>query len=148
MYIDDSDNVVRHAPAKKLIFDDYGNAVALAPQAFEMRDHLGEEALSVNWVEYFEGAFHDRLFSLIKAARKCRNIGIESAFGVGNVGRIRQCCANLEHTKVRVLHDKKNKKNPSHARIIRLPMNDQLVMASLASEAFDTLVRDTDVSDE
>lgn len=51
--IPDSDHIARHVPWSKLRKDEDDNVLGVLGEAFRRRE--GEGALSVNWVEYFEG---------------------------------------------------------------------------------------------
>lgn len=144
MFLPKGDHISRYVPYKKLLRDVGDNPVGILPQAFEMREERGEKALSVNWLEYFCGTHEDNIVQTIKSFRLSRDgeIGASSAFGIGNVGVLEDTCEKHRHTKVRVLYDKKkvSRNNESHARIIRLPINDMVIMQSLAADVFTTLV--------
>lgn|SRR3990172_5364405 len=144
MFLPKEDHVSRHVPYSKLLRDDDDNPVGILPQAFEMREKIDEKALSVNWLEYFGNNHEDNIVKTIQSFRLSRDgkIGNFSAFGIGNVGILEDTCAEHRHTKVRVLYDKKkvSRNNKSHARIIRLPINDRVIMQSLASNVFTKLV--------
>lgn len=149
MYLSKEHHVSRHAPYKKLLRDDDDNPVGLLPQAFEMREELGEKSLSVNWLEYFSKNHADNIVEAIQNFRLSRDgkVGKLSAFGIGNVGMLEDICAKHQHTKVRVLHDGRKSKNnnASHARIIRLPFNNLPIMESLAYDVFTELVPNKDI---
>ena len=149
MYLPRENNVSRHVPYKKLLRDNNDNPVGISPQAFEMREEKNEDALSVNWLEYFGNDHAGNRAKLIKSFRLSRSgkVGKLSAFGFGNVGVLEDICTKHKYTKVRVLHDEKkaSANNKSHAHIIRLPINDLEVMQSLASEVFTQLLANKDI---
>ena len=153
MYLDDDQNTSRHAPYKKVLRDnDDDTPIGLMPQAFEMREWLSEKALSVNWLEYYEKDHQGNIVAMIKDFREARSalgqkVGLKSVFGIGNVGKLLSVCTDLQHTRVKVLFEDKKSKvhNKSHATIIRLPMNDDLVMQALAAEVFTEIVANKDV---
>lgn len=151
MYLSKEHHVSRHVPYKKLLRDDDDNPVGILPQAFEMRE-IDKESLSVNWLEYFGNNHADNIVKTIQSFRLSRLsmdiiIGKLSAFGIGNVGKLEDTCAGHHHAKVRVQYDDKkvSKNNQSHARIIRLPINDLVIMQSLASDVFTELVLNKDI---
>jgi len=154
MYLDEEHHVSRHVPYKKLIRDESDEPVGVLPQAFEMRQKLGEKALSVNWLEYFDSHHDDNIVRMVKSFRKSREdkgqkVGVNSAFGIGNVGELIEKCKGLKAKKAKVLFNDKRKKgeSESHATIIRLPINDEAIMHSLASEVFTELVKNKDIND-
>jgi hypothetical protein len=147
MYLIKEDHVCRYVPYKKLLRDDEDNPVGILPQAFEIRE-IDKKALSVNWLEYFGDNHADNIVKTIKSFRlSWKGKTDNSAFGIGNVGMLEDTCAEQKHSKVRVLYDEKkgSAKNKSHAQIIRLPINDQMVMQSLASDVFTELVANKDI---
>jgi len=152
MYLSDVDHASRHVPYKKQIRDDYDNPIGVLPQAFEMREHRGEDALSVNWLEYFGGKYDQNLIEAINDYRSAikangSKVGVKSAFAIGSVGKMHKICQENGAPKVRIVHD--NKKgaatNKSHSRIIRMPINDLNLMSLFASEVFNDLVRNQDI---
>ena len=118
-----------------------------------MRLDKGENALSVNWLEYVDGGSHQN--NIIKTITNFRmhrialggNVGALSAFGIGNVGILEAICTSSHFPKVRVIHEEKKESaaNKSHARISRLPLNDENLMGLLASEVFTEIIRNKDI---
>lgn len=153
MYLDDDQNTSRHVPYKKVLRDNEDDTpIGLTPQAFEMREWLGEKALSMNWLEYFGKDHETNIVEMINDFRESRRaqekkVGLNSIFGIGNVGKLQSVCANLQHSKVKVLFEENKRKvhNKSHSTIIRLPMNDDLVMQALAAEVFTEIIANKDV---
>jgi hypothetical protein len=134
----DEDRVVRNVPWKKLLKDEDDNVLGFLPIAFELRrDETTptgfEEALSVNWLEYFTTP-QTRVRDCIWAMRKARNLGGKSVFAIGQVGSIKQVCL-ARGSRVRVIYEPEAG-NPSHAGVRRLPPNDLRLMDALATEAF------------
>ncbi len=148
-YLRIEDHVSRYAHPKKVIRDENEEPVSLTPQAFEMRVKLNEESLSVNWLEFFGGDHSSNIRETIQSFRKQWGGPLSdlSAFGIGNVGRLEDVCTEHQYSKVKVLYnEKKNtKQNPSHATIIRLPINELVVMEALASEVFKEIVANKDI---
>lgn len=155
MYLPREDHISRHVPYNKLLRDADDNPVGILPQAFEMRIKINEKALSVNWLEYFGDNHANNIVKMIKRFRRYRlsrniKVGKLSAFGIGNVGLLVDICSERQHTKVKVQYDEKKvlDNNESHARIIRLPINDQMIMQSLASDVFTELVPNKDIPEK
>ena len=153
MYLKKNDHVSRWAPYKKLLRDQNNKPLRLLPQAFEMTDKDNGK-LSVNWLEYFCGSHSTNIIKTVQAYRKMikdryngRVVGELSAFGIGNVGMLEDACAVYNYTKVRVVYDERKveENNKSHARIIRLPLNNQDVMLTLASNVFTEIVPNKDI---
>lgn len=142
MYVDKKDHVSRYIPRKKLLVDDKENPVGILPQAFEMRVDKEEKDLSVNWLEHFGNNYQQNIAHMVQSFtlswnRQGAKIGKGSAFSVANVGVLENKCAQIGQKSVKVLLDEKPKNsNPSHARIIRLPINNDEVMQVLASDVF------------
>ena len=152
MYLPDKDHVSRHVPYKKLLRDGDDNPIGILPQAFEMRVELNEKSLSVNWLEYFCNNHSTNIVKMITQFRLYRvklskKVGLLSAFGIGNVGILLAKCVEHQHKKVRLLYDEKKvlEHNESHAIIIRLPINDLVIMQCFASEVFTDLVLNKDI---
>lgn len=152
MYLRKDHHVSRHVPYTKFHKDDDGNPIAILPQAFEMRPEKDKNALSVNWLEYFAGTHKFNIVETIKNFRIHRvslggKVGALSAFGIGNVGKLEAVCTSCQYPKVRVIHEEKRESstNKSHARISRLPVNDQNLMGLLASEVFTEIIRNKDI---
>lgn len=136
----DEDHVMRHVPWKKLRRDEDDNVLGFLPQAFELRPD--EEALSVNWVEFFSDPA-TRVRDSVWAMRKARDAGGKSAFGIGNVGKIKETCL-ARGIRVRILHEPRGNE-PAHAGIRRLPPDDLTLLAALAEDAFTEMVRNADI---
>ena len=136
----EKDHIMRYVPWSKLRRDGNDTVLGFLPQAFQLRE--GEEALSVNWVEYFPNPA-TRVHDCVRALRQARSAGKKSAFGVGNVETIKQTCLD-RGIKVRILHEPKEGE-PAHAGIRRLPRDDLTLLAALAEDAFIYLIRNADV---
>lgn len=149
MELPDKDHVARHVPFKKLLTDDDDNPISILPQAFRMREGHDKKQLSVNWLEYFRSSHSSNIEKLVTAFRRARGgkVGELSAFGIGNVGRLIGKGVELEHKKVRVVYHKphKGQANPSHAVIVKLPMNDDLVMQTLATDVFSQIIPNSSI---
>jgi len=135
-YLPDHDHVMRFVPWTKLRRDENDNVIGFLPQAFELRPD--EDSLSVNWLEYFGGNRDENVRASITLFRDTRNVGKKSAFGVGQVGKIKQVC-NANGAAVRISYDPESD-NLSHSVIRRLPRDDQGLLDALASEAFSELI--------
>jgi hypothetical protein len=136
----DEDHVMRYVPWGKLRRDEDDNVLGFLPQAFQLRPD--EEALSVNWIEYFSDPATRRRDS-VWAMRRAMGVGAKSAFAIGNVGRIKTTCL-ASGVKVRIVHEPKDNE-PAHSAIRRVPRDDLNLLAALADEAFAEMMRNTDI---
>ena len=93
----DTDHVVRHVPSQLL--DDNGMPF---PQAFELRP--AETYLSTSWSEFFDGLLADRLAGCACVMSHNRTIKVRDAFAVGNVGEIKDACAEFNQ-KIRIVSE-------------------------------------------
>lgn len=141
MNLPDVDHVARHVPSKKLRRDGNDKVLGFLPQAFELRS--GEQSLSVNWLEYYQGTQKDQLKEMAKALRDRRTIGKRDAFGISNVGKLKSVCFDGGST-VRVVYAP-NKAIPDHCEIRYLPREDLALLAAVAEDAFSNLVRNIDI---
>lgn len=148
MYLTKKDHVSRYIPYKRQLRDDNDEPVGFLPQGFKMRENRDEKDLSVDWLEYFGKSHAENIVSAIAAfigRTRNKKIGKLSVFGIANVGKLEEICTEHQHTKVRIVHNEK--KNSSHGKIVRLPINDPNMMQILATEVFKELVRYKDVAD-
>ena len=136
----DEDHVMRHVPWGKLRKDEDDNVLGFLPQAFQLRPD--EESLSVNWMEFFTDPA-TRARDLVWAMRKARDIGGKSAFGIANVGKIKETCLACG-VKVRIVHEPKDNE-PAHAGCRRLPKDDLILLEALAQDAFTQMVQNADI---
>ena len=88
----DKDHVIRHVSWTKLRRDENDNILGFLPHAFALRP--GEESLSVNWLEISDGDQNARIKKTIWELRAANDIRKKSAFGIGNVGNIKNICKN------------------------------------------------------
>ncbi len=144
MNLPDEDHVMRYVPWARLRKDEDQNILGFLPQAFELKPD--EKSLSVNWLEKFGGDPESRIQASVKTFRGTIRVGRKSAFGIGNVGRIKEIC-RTSGINVRILHEPEPN-NPSHSSIHRLPREDQALLEALAADAFVDLVRNADIPDE
>jgi hypothetical protein len=136
------DHVVRYVPWSRLRKDEDDNVIGFLPQAFSLRE--GEESLSLNWLEYFSGDRGQRIRNLVNELRRVRTVGAKSAYGVGNVGRIKEVCDG-NGTRVRIVYEPLDD-NLSHSELRRLQHEDMSLLDALATQAFSEMVRDADVN--
>ena len=145
MNLPDEDHVMRHVGHKNLERDGNGHHTGrFLPGAVTLRDC--ENGLSVNWLEHFSNTMDANIIASIKTFRNIRSVKKSSAFGVANVGNIRDICAQHGFNKVLIVHAPNNPKNESHSEIIRLPRNDLALCDALALSAFTTLIPDSDIA--
>lgn len=133
----DHDHIIRHVAYGRLIRDEDDNPVGIRADALRLR--VNEEYLSVNWLEYYEDK-DTQLNQSIWAMRQVRCLGGKSAFAIANVGKVKELCATRD-LKVRIVHEPEDK-NPGHAAVRRIARidDDQVLLDSLAQDAFGRLV--------
>jgi hypothetical protein len=141
--LDDSHHVLRHVPSKKLIKDEDDNIIGFFPEAFAPRPS-DTNGVSVNWIEYFNETHEDNLLKSIQLFRNMRKISRNSAFGVGNVEKIKKTVED-HNRKIRIVFDG-HENNPSHSLIRDLTTDDLLLLETLATNAFD-LILNNNISD-
>lgn len=141
--IPEQDHILRYAGSNRLQRDDQGRVIALAPQAFGLRE--GEDNLSVTWMEYFSHCCTPRGHGAVRAFRKSmtKPLGRNSAFGIANVGRL------LSETKrqkrrLRVLQEP-TPENAGHAIVGGYTNEDSNLLELLASSVFTELLHNKDV---
>jgi len=132
---------MRYVPWTKLRRDEDDNVLGALPQAFQLRPE--EEALSVNWIEYFSDPA-TRIRDSVWAMRKAMGVGKKSNFAIGNVGKIKATCLASGGIRVRIVYEPKDNE-PAHSAIRRVPRDDLSILAALADEAFAEMVRKVDV---
>ena len=108
-------------------------------EAFKLRPD--EDALSVNWLEYFEGDREARIQASVRTFRSTLRVGTKSAFGVGNVAKIKEVC-RARSARVRIVYEPRED-NQSHSAIRRLPRDDAILLDALAADAFAELIYNT-----
>lgn len=137
----DEDHVMRYVPWGKLRRDDDDRVVGFLGDAFKLRSD--EESLSVNWLEYFEGDRDAEIRASVMTFRSTLKVGTKSAFGIGNVGKIKEICRS-RGANVRIVHEPMDD-NKSHSALRRLPRDDTILLDALAADAFAELIHNTDV---
>ena len=135
----DDDHVMRYVPWGKLRRDEDDNIVGFLGEAFKLRPD--EDALSVNWLEYFEGDREARIQASVRTFRSTLRVGTKSAFGVGNVAKIKEVC-RARSARVRIVYEPRED-NQSHSAIRRLPRDDAILLDALAADAFAELMYNT-----
>jgi hypothetical protein len=137
----DDHHVMRYAPWGKLRRDEDDNVLGFLGEAFKLRPD--EDSLSVNWLEYFDGDHEAQIQASVKMFRRTITVGIKSAFGVGNVAKIKEVC-RARGASVRIVYEPTDD-NPSHSGIRRLPRDDEILLDSLAADAFAELIHNTTI---
>lgn len=141
MTIPDLNHVMRHVPWSKLHKDENDNILGILPQAFALRD--GEDGLSVNWVEHYEGSFDEQIVKTVQDIRVTVKVGPKGAFGVSTVIAVKETCKNTTKS-IKVVYWP-NSKNPSHTLIRHLPAEDIALLDALSKEAFSELIHNSDI---
>jgi hypothetical protein len=124
--------------------------MGLYPQAMMLKTKIGEEYLSVNWLEHWPGTRATRLKNIVeihrRKAKSGRPLSQESGIAVLRTGGILEIGASHDR-RLRVVWTR-TKEDPSYSRISGLPLDnsDQLLIASLVEEAYRDfmLLRDVD----
>jgi hypothetical protein len=91
----ETDHIVRHVPFKLLD----GQGLPL-PQAFELRPN--EKYLSASWLEFFSGGRAAELAGCATLMSHYRQIKSHDVLAVGNVGEIKDACAEFDQ-KIRIV---------------------------------------------
>lgn len=143
----DSDHVVRHVPWGRLLRDEDDNVVGVLGEAFAPRP-ADNSALSVNWLEFYDGDWKTRLDTTVNAFRANRKldgkkVGLQSAFAIGNVAKIKSICG-VSSRGVRIVFAP-SRNNPSHSVIRNIPPDDMTLLDTLATEGLVALVRNSDI---
>jgi hypothetical protein len=132
----DEDHVMCYVPWGKLLKDKDDNVLGFLGTAFNLKPD--EPSVSVNWLEYFGGDRETNIEASIKTFRSTLTVGGKSAFGIGNVAKIKEVC-RANGASVRIVHEPKDN-NKSHSGIRRLPPDDFTLLDALAADAFVELI--------
>jgi hypothetical protein len=136
MNLPDEDHVMRYVPWGRLRKDQDDNVLGFLGDAFKLRPT--EDHLSVNWLEYFDGDRNAKIRASVRVFRKTMDVGGKSAFGIGNVAKIKSVCRAYSAT-VRIVYEPRDD-NGSHSGIRRLPRDDFTLLEALAADAFVELI--------
>jgi hypothetical protein len=135
----DEDHVMRYASWNRLRKDEDDNVLGFLGDAFQLKP--GEPSLSVNWLEYFDGDRDEKIRMSVKTFRETIKVGTKSAFGIGNVAKIKEICRG-NGSSVRIVYEPTDD-NPSHSGIRRLPRDDLSLLEALAADAFVELLQNS-----
>lgn len=144
MNLPDQDHVIRHVSSSKLLRDGDGKILGFLPQAFALRPT--EVSLSVNWLAFFDGDHSTRTEKTIQELRTSQVIRKKSAFGIGNVGNIKEVC-KTNRAVVKIVYSPRGH-IPSHSEIRDLPRDHLLLLQALATDAFCEIVRNADIAEK
>ena len=123
---------MRFVPSKLQERDENGNVIGFWPAAFAHRDV--EDYLSVNWLEYFEGA-HASNAAACKAGIQTVLKSSTAMFGVAQVGRVK-ALAQHNAKPVRIVYYPNSSNNPSHSAIFMDPPAPDTVCEDMAREFY------------
>lgn len=150
--IPEADHILRHARQRHLKWelDSKGKPVAILrcfPDLFKLRNSPEfirkhgepEQALSVNWIEFFDGDSKDQLQQTVKDFRSVIKIKKSEAFAKLNVGEFKGVCKK-HSAKVRIIPDAKKSTIKSHSSITQLPQDNAMLFNDLCNLAFDSLI--------
>lgn len=141
--LSDHNHVIRHIPWSKLRRDEDDNVLGFLPQAFALRPN--EEALSVNWLEIYDGSHECRIKKTIHELRSVQKINKKSAFGIANVGIIKEVCKKNNNSVKVVFTPRSN--IPSHSEIRHFSSEESALLEALAAEAFSELIHNADIEE-
>jgi hypothetical protein len=136
---------LRYVPWGRLRKDEDGNVIGFLPQAFRLRE--GEDYLSVNWLEYYEGDRDAQIRLSVWAIRASfpNPLGPKSAFGIANIARIKEIALSAG-ARLRIIHEPEGDVNPGHAGVRRLPADDLTLLEALAADAFTERVSNAEIA--
>ena len=144
MNLPNQDHVIRHVSWSKLRRDGDDNILGFLPQAFALRPvEESIKSISVNWLEYYDGDHATRTKKSVQSLRTTKPIGEKTAFGIGNVGKIKEICSQ-NAAVVKIVYAPTDG-NPSHSVIRHLPKDDLSLLAAMATDAFCELVLNADI---
>jgi hypothetical protein len=141
--IADEHHVARRCGYQVIERDALSNeVVGLYPTAMKLRQEINETYLSVNWLEHCSGAKIERLRIVIaihRAKAKTR-LSPHSGVAVLNAGRIGEI--GIGHGHRLAIRSTPSKDDASYSRVSGLPLDnsDELLIASLADEAYKDFV--------
>jgi hypothetical protein len=133
------DHVMRYVSWTKLRRDERDNVLGFLGEAFKRKPD--EDSLSVNWLEHFDGDREAQIQASVRTFRRTITVGTKSAFGIGNVGKIKEVCRD-RGASVRIVYEPTDD-NKSHSGIRRLPRDDSILLDALAADAFAELIHNT-----
>lgn len=137
-----ADHIVRYVPWSKLRRDEDDNIIGFLGTAFERKP--GEDAPSYIWLEFFPGTKEDQVKESVHVFRSTIQVGKKSAFGIGNVGVVKEIC-EANGAAVRIVYDPVED-NLAHSEIRRFPADDIELLEALAADAFVHLVKNAEIS--
>ena len=137
--IPDSDHVLRFLRVRDQFRDLESDELrGVHAAAFEPRP-CDKGALSVTWIEYFQGTSSTPLIKAIAAFRKAWGRSLQKPlFAKANVGSLKAVCKHAGKP-VRVLHEPTTN-NRGHAAIRRLQDAESVVFDQLAHDTFAELL--------
>jgi hypothetical protein len=143
--IPDSDDVLRWIKKRLILRGHNEEFLGIDHEVFKLRSdpvflekHKGvpEKSLSINWINYFQGAEIQRIKSVIEdytGGLESKKISNNAYFSKINVGKLKSIC--LKHNaKVRVIHHQ-TKNIKSHGEITQLPQDNSLLFDDLCELA-------------
>lgn len=132
----DDHHVMRYVSWTKLRRDGDDNVLGFLPVAFELR--VGEESLSVNWLEYFSGDRQIQISECVKMFRTSIDVKKKSAFGVAKVRKVKDVC-QMNGKAIRIVYAP-SPNNNAHASIQKIPRDEFAIFEALAADAFSEII--------
>ena len=131
--IPDEDDVVRHVPYRKIIFDDNENIVGIFPQAYTLRKD--EQHLSVSWLDIHEGSRLEKLKGVLVGLQASMDVGAKSVLTIGNVLAIKKAVHSATNINLRFTYAP-SIANKAHALIHNINNEDLNLLMAMAGEGF------------
>lgn len=141
-----TDHVMRQVSGNKCYRDSQQQVTGFYPDAFQLRTHLSEKDLSVNWVEFFACSTHAANAAACKAASNTARPSKNAVYGVAQVDVVVKAAThNTKSAKV-IFAPTKGKPatttnpaippNPSHAGVFLVQPVPDAVGEELAREFY------------
>lgn len=128
----DEDHVMRVIPWSRLRKTEDDVVIGLLPEAFMLREE--EEALSVNWIEYFSKDRPGNIKASVHAFRVSLKIGRKAAYAVAKVAKVKEVGLNKQK-KIRIVYSPTSN-NKSHSSV-HVAINDDLALMDALTHEFE-----------
>ena len=135
--IPDNNNILRHIKPSYLKRDHHGIVIGVFPDFFRLREK--EKAISVNWIEFFNGGINEQVKQAIADFKKGYNLKKSSYFAKINVGDLKRICFSYKN-KIKVIH-KPTKEIKSHSSVSQLSQDKEMLLYDISKLASDNIFR-------
>lgn len=130
--LDPSEHVTRYVSHLGQVRDDEGNCLGLLWSAFDLREKIKEEYLSINCVERTHAVLATALSSIRRYLADKNLKSKHAVLTVGNVGAILRTFA---HPKVTITSEP-TKPDPSYGAVRNLPLERRAALEKLATSTW------------